>query len=353
LSNISVTLERIHSIEPHPNADKLEVAKILGTQTVVPKGLYTSGDIVVYYPPDILLPESVSQELGISKYLKTAEYEGRKIPCRVGACRLRGIPSYGFVATPWPGVTGGVGTDVSAHYQAVKYEPPHTPHLQGNLAPEIPEFARYTDIQNYWKYPDAIRIGEPVCITEKLHGTNSRVGLIKVDGEWQFVAGSHKTVRKPCDNDGLPSLYWYPLTLESVLNTLADLCDEQHNVVIYGELYGPGIQDLDYGVTPGGVGYRVFDITVDGRYLSRLDFLRAGAALPLVPLLHFGLFTHTIVAELTNGPSLLPGKNKFQGREGIVIKPLYEQHSHVLGGRMILKSVSADYLGRKGAQDNA
>ena len=42
----------------------------------------------------------------------------------------------------------------------------------------------------------------------------------------------------------------------------------------------------------------------------------------------------------------------FKGREGCVITPLVEQFYAPTGGRLILKSVSADYLDRKGAQDN-
>jgi len=42
----------------------------------------------------------------------------------------------------------------------------------------------------------------------------------------------------------------------------------------------------------------------------------------------------------------------FKGREGCVITPQVEQFYAPTGGRLILKSVSADYLDRKGAQDN-
>jgi len=60
------------------------------------------------------------------------------------------------------------------------------------------------------------------------------------------------------------------------------------------------------------------------------------------------------VEHFTCGPSTFDGiKSKFKGREGIVITPLIETWSECLQGRAILKHVSADYLNRKGAQDNA
>jgi len=75
--------------------------------------------------------------------------------------------------------------------------------------------------------------------------------------------------------------------------------------------------------------------------------------LELVPLLYCGPFDPTLLEDWTNGPTTFKGmKSKFKGREGCVITPLTEMYDETLG-RVILKSVSADYLARKGAKDNA
>ncbi len=50
MSNIAVTVEQIQAILPHPNADRLEIAKILGTQTLVPKGEFQVGEKVLFFP---------------------------------------------------------------------------------------------------------------------------------------------------------------------------------------------------------------------------------------------------------------------------------------------------------------
>ena len=140
-----------------------------------------------------------------------------------------------------------------------------------------------------------------------------------------------------------------------MLNTL---CDGRRNIVVFGEIYGPGVQDTDYGVPAGDIGYRVFDITDDGDYLD-YDIVKCmcdNNQVELAPLLYKGPFSQRMVEELTSGPTTLVSpegiKCKFKGREGIVITPVVEAYSEVLGGRMILKSKSADYLDRKGAQDN-
>ncbi len=218
-------------------------------------------------------------------------------------------------------------------------------------------FHQYTDIQNHYRYPDAIPTGTIVRVTEKIHGTNSRVGVVFCEGEFAFMAGSHKKNRKK-EFESVASLYWKPLEIEGVLNMLNTLCDGRRNIVVFSEIYGPGVQDTDYGIPAGDIGYRVFDITDDGDYLD-WDIVKAmcdNNQVELVPLLYKGPFSQKMVEELTSGPTTLVTpegiKSKFKGREGIVITPVVEAYSEILGGRMILKSKSADYLDRKGAEDN-
>jgi hypothetical protein len=75
-------------------------------------------------------------------------------------------------------------------------------------------------------------------------------------------------------------------------------------------------------------------------------------SVPTVPLLYTGPFSLEGVERLTYGPTTFPNvKSSFKGREGVVVTPLQEQFSKHLGGRMILKSVSADYRDRKNATD--
>jgi RNA ligase (TIGR02306 family) len=376
MSEVNITVERIEAVERHPNAEKLEIAKVAGTQTAIVKGQFQAGDLCVYFPPDILIPGDVSEALGVAKYLKTALYGGLRGPCRVAACRLRGTPSYGF-AQPLSAL-GTVklsaitpGLDVTETFRGLKYEPPArvyrgygggTGEVWGGLAREPVNFHRYTDIQHYRKYRHLLPAGLPVRITEKIHGTNSRVGLLKVDGEWQFYAGSHKTARKQIDPECRESVYWYPLQQEGVLNLLTHVCNNwsddgepTNDVIIFGELFGPGVQDLDYGVPAGEIGWRVFDISVSGTYLdwALVKALCERYGVPTVPVLYEGPFSPELVERLTYGDTTVARavKSKFKGREGIVITPLVEQQCSM--GRLVLTSVSADYLDRKGAQDEA
>jgi hypothetical protein len=68
------------------------------------------------------------------------------------------------------------------------------------------------DVENLRHFPDAFALGEPVILSEKVHGTSGRIGM--VEGEW--MAGSMGLRRKrPADDAMSLSTYWFPYTLAS------------------------------------------------------------------------------------------------------------------------------------------
>jgi len=242
------------------------------------------------------------------------------------------------------------GTDITNKYCGKKYEPPVRLDA-GDAERESFNFPRYTNIENIQRYPYLIEEGTEVVITEKIHGTNVRMGFILDDtpeGQvWKYAAGSHG-VRRKADS----GLYW-KLMDHNVMTALVCLHDKygKVNVVIYGEIFGNKIQDLDYGCSTPEL--RMFDISIDGKYMDYEDMLSVSWAwgIPTVPELYRGPFSIETVEEHTYGKSTFQGiKSKFKGREGCVIKPVIETADY-LRNRVILKSVSADYRNRKGARD--
>jgi RNA ligase (TIGR02306 family) len=365
MSDIGITVQRIAEVQPHPNADRLEIVKILGTQCVVPKGEYLRDQKVFYFPPDMMIPEEEAEALGVKGYLKHVWWNGKKVQSRIAACRLRGEVSYGFPA-PCKGYGLTVGRDVTENYAAEQYvAPPLKITLPGmknvaNGGLEEGLLHRYTNIQHFWKYSKVFRDDEQVVVTEKIHGTNSRVGVLFEDGEWVYAAGSHK--RRWKDIPGAER-YWNPIRDAGMLMMLADLCEEcLGDVIVFGEVFGSSIQDMDYGVE-GDAGYRVYDISVNGSYLNWPDVKAACQThgVLTVPLLYQGPWRiiKDVIDEYVSGPTTLgEHTRKFKGREGIVIKTAIERNvtsnsGDRLNTRAILKYVSADYLDRKGAQDNA
>ena len=81
------SIESISGIQPHPNADRLELAQIMGYTCVVPKGEFKVDDKVVFIRPDYVLPESQEWAAGFRKYA----------PTRIRAIKLRGVFSEGLV----------------------------------------------------------------------------------------------------------------------------------------------------------------------------------------------------------------------------------------------------------------
>jgi RNA ligase (TIGR02306 family) len=405
MSDIHVEVVEINAILPHPNADRLEVVEILGTASCAPKGQFKVGDLAVWFPPGMLIPESVGAGLGVAQYLKPSAYPGDTVQtkCRVAAVRLRTVPSYGIlvplelaqkvaqipdqppsdvafqplldkglhIASLTPPYTFRPFVDdlkpgdvLDGYFKAFKYVPPlpgtpGCPRPKGfnaDAATPNSAFHKYTDIQNFYRYAKAIPEGEPVRITEKIHGMNIRLGLVKADeaGEFALQAGSHNVNWKPESRNGDTPIWWQMMT-QQVVNLLTDLCDEKHSVILFGELYGAGVQDMDYGAMEPTL--RVFDISVDGRYLDwhSVELHCGFHTVETVPLLYRGPFSKAILEQHTYGPTTVAEpssiKAKFKDREGCVVTPLIEQHNHFVG-RVILKSVSADYLDRKNPQDN-
>ncbi len=343
MSTLKIETVMIESVDPHPNADRLDVITIGGYKICDRKGKYAAGDIVAYFPPDILIPSDIATQLGVAQYLKAAIYPGesKKSNCRVGAIRLRGVPSFGFILK----VNEPVGKDLTERFHGAKFEPPEPMgNITGLRAKDDIRFHTYTNIENWRKYKNAMPNGLPVRITEKIHGTNSRVGLIA--GE--YMCGSHKTALKPEDNTGRPSMYWMPLTSD-MKSMLSCISEGRYNVIVFGEIFGSKIQFMDYGITGCG-GYRVFDISVGGEYLpwEQVVYYCNRFCIPLVPLVYKGAYSPDIVEQLVDGPTMVAPLDQircdFKGREGVVITPLKETYSLELNGRLILKAVSVDYL---------
>lgn len=329
MSSLIVEVTEIQKILPHPNADLLEIVIVKGWQLVVKKGQYQANDVVVYFPIDTVLPLETSERFGVTKYLSKQ---------RIHCAKLRGEPSFGL-AVPPDDASWMPGTNVADYYGATKYDPPVRTD-QGDAEKAHPLFSEYTDIENMRNYPDIFEAGETVVLTEKVHGTNSRVGLI----EGELMGGSKAVRRKRPVNDAFASnIYWSPLAQEAVRTLLDDLGKEHQQVILYGEVYGSKIQSLHYGYK-GKLGFRAFDLLIDGKYQnwSDLIILCEKYGVETVPVVATIPFELTEVRRYSEGDTLLMQQDAHM-REGLVVRPLVERTNPKLG-RVILKYVSDTYL---------
>src|SRR5262245_11826028 len=342
MSSVIADVAKIESVEPHPNADRLCLARIKGWQAVIRKHEdgspeFAPGERVVFIPPDSTLPRQMAERLNVVSYLsERTNVEGER-DLVVRQVRLRGEPSFGLVVRPedpsWP-----VGTDVREHYGIGKFRPP-VKFSAGDSEPNHPLFQRYTDIENLRHFPEVLKPGEEIVVTEKIHGTNGRIGWV----EGSLLAGSHGLQRKrPAPEEIATNTYWFPATLEPVRSLLDELRQQGHAAaILYGEIYGSRVQSLHYG-RRDGLGFAAFDVLVGEHFLGYDDFaaLCQRHGVETVPLLDRGPFALARIAQLSRGQTALPDQHI---REGVVVRPAQERFDPQIG-RVILKYLSDDYL---------
>jgi RNA ligase (TIGR02306 family) len=364
MSELIVKPITIDEIKPHPNADRLEIAVVGGWHIVTGKGNYSVGDVVVHIQPDSMVPRAWAQTWGVEQYLS---FKKDSDMGRVRAARLRSVTSFGFLV---PNESGApLDTDLADHYGITKYEPPPPPvgMSAGQMRSEHPLFYRYTDIQNLRNYKDKLCYDEPLVVTEKIHGTNSRVGWVREE-EFdadplgygflnELVIGTHRTQRNPddCGIYGLP-MDLYGSELAGVAAWLeVHSTDKVNSVIFFGEIYGAGVQDLHYGAKQEK-DYRLFDVSVNGDYLPwrTLEYFQERFGLPLVPVLARGVFDFENLVELAQGKTELDDSHI---REGVVVRPWAQELKWGKGEldpnprRMIFKLISDEYLCRKGGSE--
>ncbi|MFJ8648099.1 RNA ligase (ATP) [Streptomyces sp. NPDC093546] len=354
MSTLRVTAELL-TVHEHPNADALELAQVGLYRAVVAKGAYRSGDAAVYIPEQAVLPPALIAELGLTGRL------AGKASDRVKAVRLRGELSQGIVCRPRALADVDLvravaeGTDFAELLGITKWVPPVPTTMDGEVE-AAPDLLPWVDVENVQRYPDVFEPGEPVVLTEKVHGTACLVTYVAED-ERVYVSSKGFGAKGLALKEDPGNLYWRAVRAYDVPAVAARLATRlgATRVGIFGEVYGAGVQDLAYGANgrgEDGPGYAVFDVSaeIDGRVCwLAADELPTGE-LPLVPRLYAGPYDIATVLELATGRETVSGR-ALHLREGVVIRPAAERYSPVVGGRAIAKAVSPAYLTRKGGTE--
>lgn len=383
MSSFAVTLERV-TVRPHPNADRLELARVGLFDAVVGKDSFKTGDVVFYIPEQAVLPEDLISTLNLDGKLAGPQKN------RVKAVKLRGALSQGIVAkldildvapdephydgvlTALMDAQHGVESDYdfAPALGVEKWEPEIPAHMSGQVE-SAARMLSWVDIENIKRYPDIFSEGEQVWVTEKIHGTcllatvalvneNETYAIQGVTVSSKGLAEKHLALTEDENN-----LYWravnaYPvreLALE-IAGHFSELSVE--SVGIYGEVYGSGVQDLSYGVkgNTGKPGFAVFDARV--KLTNGTDFwVNSGVVhgedvlttdIPKVPTLFVGPYNIEEIAKIASGKEQVSG-TEANLREGVVIRPVEEGRSEVVSGRKIAKFVTEEYLTRKGGTE--
>jgi RNA ligase (TIGR02306 family) len=336
-------------LEKHPNADVLSIAKIKNTdwQCIVKSSEFVNeaSTIGVYVKTDSIAAKD-------NPFL--AFLEGKKIK----TVRLRGVISQGILI-PGSKVEQALGRqlvlgeDLAKELRIRKYEAPVNNVIgccDAIAAP--PDFISYTEIENVKNFPNIFLENEEVFVTEKLHGTNVRYGLID---DIFYIGSHHRALRldnyknSTGEDVFIKRTAWHNIAedikiKEKLLEMRAAL--NTNSLIVFGEIFGRGIQDLYYGQS--AYTFRLFDITVDGCYLPPKERCEISKRflIETVPILYTGPMNKDVL-DLRFGKDTI---SQTHIREGIIIEPIVPRFDISLG-RVKLKCVSEDYLLRKNATD--
>lgn len=358
MATFDVLVRRLDLVLPHPNADRLELAVVGGYRCVVAKDQFKGGDLIAYLPEASVLPPALIEELGLVGKL------AGPLKNRIHPVSLRGALSQGVVMRARPGWVEG--QSVMEELGVEKFVPEIPTELLG-AAYALEEHERLDfDIENIKAHPNLFQEGEDVVFTEKVHGVFMAIGGLPL--RLARLGSGHKNGLSYVSSKGLladrmafESTASNPyvracdrLGLHTVAQDLASRWDAP--VLIMGELFGVGIQDLGYGQPGGEPSFRVFAIAKrnNGGVVSYLDdaeleAVAAHCGLTRVPVLYRGPFSKQVLEDHTNGRETVSGK-QVHLREGVVVTPARERSTPEIG-RLVLKSVSEAYLLRKGGTE--
>jgi RNA ligase (TIGR02306 family) len=359
-------IAKINEVKAIEGADNIELVVAGGWNAITKKGEFKVEDEVIIATTDAVIPEELSEEMGVTSYLRKGS--------RVRTVKLRGVysecliipKSYLHGKTTMGDYDLKAGSDCMEFLGITKYEPP-VKQIQLASGRKI----KYKDNQNfhvYYKFPNLKNVSglfteeDVVQITRKIHGTNARYGIVRKSSlsfwdkakkffgladkwiDYDYVYGSHN-VEKGSDSQGFYSTDVWRTAAEkyNIKQKLWDFVKPMtleelgSGVVLYGEVYGAGIQkNYDYGKQVAE--FAGFDLTVNGEYLHTHQAevaIEILMELPHVEVLYDGNWSQEVQDKFVF-------KNFIEGtkvpHEGIVIK-------HITGDRKkVAKVINPDYL---------
>ena len=356
MADFKVKICQLDEVSAHPNADRLDLARIGGWQVVVGKNQHKAGELVAYIPEQSLVPEKLQQILHVEGKLAGSRKN------RVKALRLRGVLSQGLILPlkesalrdPETGETKlfRIGEDAKEFLGITKYEPPIPIQMSGEVYSSPLKLPRY-DVENWKSDPEAILPGTPVLVTEKLHGTLCLVIFYEdqIIISSKGLSGKDMALKESDKNLYHQSVKPY---LSKFKSALRGRWPKAKAVGVIGEIIGRKVQDLHYGLNKPE--FYLFEIVLkheeqgpwEYQNFAQIKAFAKETGLNFVPFL--GETTCPGPKEIARAEELADGKSAISSakhiREGVVLRTAVEARDQN-GDRSLRKIVSGAYLTRK------
>ena len=337
------SVQVVHDIEPIADADKIELAKVLGWQCVVGKDTFKKYDRGVYFEIDSYLPIRPEFE-----FLRKTSYKNTHLlgeGFRLKTLNFRGQISQGLLLplSCFPEIPEDIetGTDVTELLGVRKWEIEETVTTGGTQIGTLPYDIPHTDETRVQENPDLIAAfaGLEYYISTKMDGSSHSIGI----DENGFHVTGHNYEYK---NDG--NCAFYNLVNARGLRERMEMFvqDEGLNTLtIQGEFCGPGIQQNHLKLQRPE--WYVFTIRENGNRvgLARMISICAKLGMEHVPIEEIGTDlpakypTVETLLERAEGDYPKGGK-----KEGIVIRPTEPVFCPLISSCLSMKVLNNRYL---------
>ena len=296
-----VSFEYISELLPIEGADKIELARIQGWQSVVKKGDYKVRDRIIFIPIDTVIEPAEWNQFLWDKKNPTK-------PIRIKTAKLRGTISQGVIfPTSITNITEE--EQLPEALKVSKYEKPIPAHLAGQVAGDFPtHLVSKTDEDNLKSNIDTLeelREADFVEVTVKIDGTSATY-IKELDGT--FRACSRNLELKDTESN----VHWQMARKYNIQENL------RPGYAIQGEISGPGIQGNPAGYSEVNLKvFNAFDLQ-DRRPIARDRWDLAFADIPYVD--HYGLLFRGEFAKMS-----------IDDLQGLANKQLYDNQTPAEG----------------------
>ena len=336
------SVQRVWDIQPIENADRLELAKVLGWQCVVNKDQFKPMDLAVYFEIDSFLPVRPEFEFLRASSYKNTDIMGEGF--KLKTMKFRGELSQGLLLplSTFPEIENPVlGQDVTEILGVKKWEIEERVTTGGTVIGPLPYDVPHTDetrVQNFPEFADAFK-DLPYYITTKMDGSSHS---LSIDENGFHVTGHNYEYK----DDG--SSAFYNLVNEREYQPVMEQYFDTNGLkllTIQGEFCAPGIQRNRLKLVKPE--WYVFTVRINGKRvgLEQTQEVCRELGMNMVPVEEIGTNLPskypTIQAILDRADGTYPNGGP---KEGIVIRTVEPVFCEQISGPLSMKAVSNKYL---------